>query len=100
MPSARGIRAGRAFVELFADDSKLVRGLGRVEKRLKAFGDRIRNLVFKLAGLAGGSRGCGDKATSGRLPPPMPALADDFGKPSGWRPNGPKISSKIIQMRE
>ena len=27
MPSARGIRAGRAFVELFADEKKLVRGL-------------------------------------------------------------------------
>ena len=29
MPSAGGIRAGRAFVELFADDSKLLRGLRR-----------------------------------------------------------------------
>ena len=51
MPSARGIRAGRAFVELFADDSKLVRGLRRAEKRLKAFGDRIRNMGLKIAGL-------------------------------------------------
>lgn len=39
MASAQGIRAGRAFVELFADDSKLVRGLRRAEKKLKAFGD-------------------------------------------------------------
>ena len=38
MASTQGIRAGRAFVELFADDSKLVRGLRRAEKRLKAFG--------------------------------------------------------------
>jgi len=51
MPSTQGIRAGRAFVELFADDSKLVRGLRRAEKRLKAFGDRIRNLGLKIAGL-------------------------------------------------
>jgi len=51
MPSARGIRAGRAFVELFADDSKLVRGLRRAEKRFKAFGDRIRNFGLKIAGL-------------------------------------------------
>jgi len=51
MPSSQGIRAGRAFVELFADDSKLVRGLRRAEKRLKAFGDRIRNLGLKIAGL-------------------------------------------------
>jgi hypothetical protein len=51
MASAKGIRAGRAFVELFADDSKLVRGLRRAEKRLKAFGDRIRNFGLKIAGL-------------------------------------------------
>jgi len=51
MASTSGIRAGRAFVELFADDSKLVRGLRRAEKRLKAFGDRIRNFGLKMAGL-------------------------------------------------
>ncbi len=51
MAGTQGIRAGRAFVELFADDSKLVRGLRRAEKRLKAFGDRIRNLGLKIAGL-------------------------------------------------
>ena len=37
MASARGIRAGRAFVELFTDDRKLVRGLKRASRRLKAF---------------------------------------------------------------
>jgi len=31
--SARSIRAGRAFVELFADNSKLVSGLRQVEPR-------------------------------------------------------------------
>ena len=49
MPSTRGIRAGRAFVELFADDSMLVRGLRRAEKRLKAFGDRIRAMGLMIA---------------------------------------------------
>jgi len=51
MATARGIRAGRAFVELFADDSKLVRGLRRAEKRIKAFGQSVRNLGLKVAGL-------------------------------------------------
>jgi len=51
MPSAKGIRAGRAFVELFADDSKLVRGLRRAQKKLKAFGQSIRNMGLKIAGL-------------------------------------------------
>jgi hypothetical protein len=45
------IRAGRAFVELFADDSQLVRGLRSAEKKLKAFGAGIRNLGLKMAGV-------------------------------------------------
>ncbi len=49
--SAKGIRAGRAFVELFVDDKKLVRGLRRAEKKLKAFGQSIRNIGLKMAGL-------------------------------------------------
>jgi len=48
--SSQGIRAGRAFVELFADDSKLVRGLRRAEKRLKAFGANVRNMGMRMAG--------------------------------------------------
>ena len=36
MPSAKGIRAGRAFVELSADDSKLVRVTAAVADRLSA----------------------------------------------------------------
>jgi len=51
MASPQGIRAGRAFVELFADDSKLVRGLRAAEKKLKAFGQGIRNLGLKVLGL-------------------------------------------------
>jgi len=47
MATAQGIRAGRAFVELFADDTKLVRGLRQAEKKLKAFGNSVRNLGLK-----------------------------------------------------
>ena len=49
--NARGIRAGAAYIELFAEDSKLVRGLQRAEKRLKAFGAGVREIGTKLAGL-------------------------------------------------
>ncbi|HUS46906.1 MAG TPA: hypothetical protein VM098_02215, partial [Phycisphaerae bacterium] len=51
MPQPGAIRAGRAFVELFADDSKLVRGLRRASAKLKAFGESVRNMGLKLAGL-------------------------------------------------
>ena len=49
MADAKGIRAGRAFVELFADDSKLVRGLHRAEKKLKAWGQGVRDIGTKMA---------------------------------------------------
>ena len=48
MVSAQGIRAGRAFVELFADDSKLVRGLKAAPKRLRAFGASVRAIGAKM----------------------------------------------------
>ena len=41
----------RAFVELFADDSRLVRGLRAAERKIKAFGAGIRNLGLKMAGM-------------------------------------------------
>ena len=54
MPSASGIRAGRAFVELFADDSKLVRGLKAASTKLKAWGASIGSLgkTLMTAGMA------------------------------------------------
>ena len=51
MSSNRSIRAGRAFVEVFTDDKRLVRGLRAAERKLKAFGANIRNLGLKMAGL-------------------------------------------------
>jgi len=51
MPAPGAIRAGRAFVELFADDSKLVRGLRRASAKLKAFGESVRNMGLKMMAL-------------------------------------------------
>ncbi|HUU90107.1 MAG TPA: phage tail tape measure protein [Phycisphaerae bacterium] len=48
MVSSRGIRAGAAYVELYAHDSKLVRGLKRASRRLKAFGANVRNIGARL----------------------------------------------------
>jgi len=54
MSKTNSIRAGRAFVELFADDSKLVRGLRSAERKLRAFGDGIRNLGLKVVAMGAG----------------------------------------------
>lgn len=51
MAKTGSIRAGRAFVELFADDSKLVRGLRSAQRKVKAFGAAITRLGSKLATL-------------------------------------------------
>ena len=50
MPSNSGaIRAGRAFVELFADDSRLVRGLRSAERKLKGWGAGVKDIGRKMA---------------------------------------------------
>ena len=46
--SSSAIRAGRAFVEVFADDSKLAKGLHSAEKKLKAFGQATREIGTKM----------------------------------------------------
>lgn len=51
--NAGAIRAGRAFVELFADDSKLVRGLRAASGKLKAWGSTVTGMGVKL--MAGGA---------------------------------------------
>lgn len=48
---SNAIRAGRAFVELFADDTKLVRGLRAAEKKLRAFGASISRMGRQMVGL-------------------------------------------------
>jgi len=54
MANSKGIRAGRAFVELFADDSQLVRGLKAADRRLKAFGAGVRSIGTQLLGVGAG----------------------------------------------
>ena len=52
MPSARGIRAGAAYVELYAQDNRLVRGLKRAQRRLRAFSASVRDIGMRLAKLS------------------------------------------------
>lgn len=51
MANARGIRAGAAYIELFLNDSKLVRGLQNASKKLKAFGDAITGWGQKMTAI-------------------------------------------------
>ncbi|MCC7408664.1 MAG: hypothetical protein IT442_11380 [Phycisphaeraceae bacterium] len=52
MPSnTNAIRAGRAYVELFADSSKLIRGLRLAQAKLEAFGQMVRGLGLKMTAL-------------------------------------------------
>ena len=52
MPATAGaIRAGRAFVEAFLDDSKLVRGLRSAQRRLKRFGASVSMIGAATVGV-------------------------------------------------
>jgi hypothetical protein len=53
MASAQGIRAGAAYVELYARDNRLVKGLDAAARRLKAFGASITAIGSKIAVLGG-----------------------------------------------
>lgn len=54
MSNASGIRAGRAYVELFADGTKLEAGLRRAQARLRAFGQAMKQAGATLA-ITGGA---------------------------------------------
>ena len=54
MPSAQGIRAGLAYVELYADNNQLVRGLNTASAKLKSFGQTISGLGLKLTAVGAG----------------------------------------------
>lgn len=49
MANAGAIRAGAAFVEIFANDSRLQQTLTRVQSRMRAFGTTLRNAGASMA---------------------------------------------------
>ena len=48
---ATAVRAGKAFVEIFADDSPLARGLKRAQKKLEAWGAGLRSIGTKVGAI-------------------------------------------------
>jgi hypothetical protein len=53
MPSSSDIRAGAAYVELYAKDSALARGLDQASKKLKAFGGSLQSIGTKMLAVGG-----------------------------------------------
>lgn len=53
MANSGGIRAGKAFVEVYADNSKLITGLAKAGQQLKKFGQGISTLGSSM--MAGGA---------------------------------------------
>ena len=51
MAAEKGIRAGRAFVELFVDNGPLAAGLRKASAKLQAWGSSIKSVGTKLAGM-------------------------------------------------
>jgi len=52
--SGQGIRAGKAFVELFTNDTELLKGLKRAQRKMAAFGAAVTRSGAMLAGVAAG----------------------------------------------
>jgi hypothetical protein len=51
--SAGAVRAGRAFVEVSANDDLLTRGLQAAERKLHAWGKTVRNIGLGVSGVGG-----------------------------------------------
>ena len=81
MPSASGIRAGQAFVELFADDKRLVQGLNAASKRLKAWGQSVSAMGQRM--LAGGLAAGGGLFGAANLSASMADALDKASKRTG-----------------
>jgi hypothetical protein len=50
----QGIRAGKAFVELSANDSRLIKGLRSAQRRLMQFGQTVTGMGARLLGVGAG----------------------------------------------
>ena len=47
---ASGVRAGRAYVELFSDSTKLMQGLSKAQSMLNRWGSKLSNIGAKITG--------------------------------------------------
>jgi len=54
MPSASGIRAGAAFIELSVNDSRLIKGLQAASQKLQSFGAGLRNVGTRMMAVGAG----------------------------------------------
>jgi hypothetical protein len=77
MPTGGAIRAGRAFVELFGDDTKLRKVLDGAQKRMQAFAAGIRTTGVGLLGV--GTAAGGGLLASAKL---FSTMGDDLEKMS------------------
>ena len=94
MASSNGIRAGAAYVELFLNDGKLVRGLPNAQAKLKAFSESVSAVgrsMMTAAAVAVAVPGITDAVTM---------TIDQTCKPQGYRlsitPKGIRIAGDSL----
>ncbi|MFH1022133.1 MAG: hypothetical protein V1809_01950 [Planctomycetota bacterium] len=54
MPSASGIRAGAAYIEMSVNDSNLIKGLQAASRKLQSFGAGLRNIGMSMMAVGAG----------------------------------------------
>ena len=57
MAGARGVRAGAAFIEMWLDDNRVVRGLKKLRARLRAFGATVNAAGMKMIAIGAAMAG-------------------------------------------
>lgn len=93
MADSGAIRAGRAFVELFAEDSKLVRGLNSAQGKFQSWGAKVRSIGTKI--FAGGAL---VKGAMGGLK--LPSLGDIAGSMKGATAIFEETGTALARMSE
>jgi hypothetical protein len=81
--SATNVRAGRAYVEIAADSSRLGRDLRAAQTQIRGFGDSVRNIGLQLGTLFSGAALSGGILNSARSFADAGSALDDLSQRSG-----------------
>jgi hypothetical protein len=81
--SATNVRAGRAYVEIAADSSRLGRDLRAAQTQIRGFGDSVRNIGLQLGTLFSGAALSGGILNSAKSFADAGSALDDLSQRSG-----------------
>ncbi len=81
--SANNVRAGRAYVEIAADSSRLGRDLRAAQSQIRGFGDSVRNIGLQMGAIFSGAAFSGGILNSAKSFADAGSALDDLSQRSG-----------------